>query len=315
MNPLISIIIPNYNHALFLEKRLESVYNQSYLHFEVILLDDASTDNSIEILTAYKNHPKTAQLLVNSQNSGSPFKQWQKGVELAKGELIWIAESDDYAAPNFLEQVAQPLLTNKEIGLAYCQSVVVDENSQELYINTQWTDDLDKNRWLTNYTNNGLHECKNYLFYKCTIPNASAVVFRKNLATAFPVTFKMAGDWWFWMNLLPNTNITYIKDSLNYFRAHANTTRISGDLTKKKLRLIEEVKVASLIKSQVDSPVYLKKIEKVYANYLRILPLKMLLFNSIKPYQFTDNSLNYSKIVLLFIKELCYRFNRKINNV
>jgi len=114
------------------------------------------------------------------------------------------------------------------------------------------------------------------------------------------------------MNLLPNTNITYIKDSLNYFRAHANTTRMSGGLTKKKLRLIEEVKVASLIKNQVDSPVYLKKMEKVYTNYLRILPLKMLLFNSIKPFQFTDNSLNYSKIVLLFIKEFYYRFNRKI---
>ena len=312
MNPLISIIIPNYNHALFLKKRLESVYNQTYPHFEVILLDDASTDNSIEILTTYKNHPKTAHLIVNTQNSGSPFKQWQKGIEVANGELIWIAESDDYAAPNFLEQVAQPLLTNKEIGLAYCQSVVVDENSQELYINTKWTDDLNKNRWLTNYTNNGLLECKNYLFHKCTIPNASAVIFRKNLATTFPVTYKMAGDWWFWMNLLPNTHIAYIKDNLNYFRTHANTTRMSGNLTKKKLRLIEEVKVVSLIKHQLDNRIYFKKIEKVYANFLRILPLKMLLFNSIKPYQFTDNSLNYSKIVLLFIKELFYRFNRKI---
>ncbi|MCW8968588.1 MAG: glycosyltransferase, partial [Flavobacteriales bacterium] len=75
MNPLISIIIPNYNHALFLKKRLESVYNQTYPHFEVILLDDASTDNSIEILNTYKSHPKTAHLIVNTQNSGSPFKQ------------------------------------------------------------------------------------------------------------------------------------------------------------------------------------------------------------------------------------------------
>jgi len=313
--PLVSIIIPNYNHELFLKKRLESVYAQSYPHFEIILLDDASTDNSIEILNAYKSHPKTAHLIVNTQNSGSPFKQWQKGIEVAKGELIWIAESDDYADPNFLEQVAQPLLTNKEIGLAYCQSIVVDENNQELYINTKWTDDLDKNRWLTNYTNNGLHECKNYLFHKCTIPNASAVIFRKNLATAFPVTFKMAGDWWFWMNILPNTNIAYTKDNLNYFRTHAHTTRMSGDIIKKKLRLIEEVLVISLIKDQVDNRIYLKKIETIYSKYLHILPLKMLLFNSIKPYQFTDNSLNYSKIVFLFIKELYYRLNRKINNV
>ena len=142
MNPLISIIVPNYNHELFLRKRLESVYNQSYEHIEVILLDDASTDKSVEILKTYENHPKTAHLIVNNQNSGSPFKQWQKGIELANGELIWIAESDDYAEPNFLELVSKPLVENKEIGLAYCQSIIVDENNNELYINTKWTDDL-----------------------------------------------------------------------------------------------------------------------------------------------------------------------------
>ena len=103
MKPLVSIIVPNFNHAAFLAQRLESIYNQTFSSFEVILLDDASTDNSIEILNLYKNHPKTAHFIINTINSGSPFKQWQKGVELAKGELIWIAESDDYAAINFLE--------------------------------------------------------------------------------------------------------------------------------------------------------------------------------------------------------------------
>lgn len=314
MNPLISIIVPNYNHALFLKKRLESVYNQSYPHFEVILLDDASTDNSIEILNAYKNHPKTAHFITNNINSGSPFKQWQKGVELVKGELIWIAESDDYAATNFLEQVIQPLIDNKEIGLVYCQSMVVDENNKELYINTKWTDDLDKSRWLTNYTNNGLNECKNYLFYKCTIPNASAVVFRKNLATAFPVTFKMAGDWWFWVSILQKTTLFYHHEPLNFFRTHAKTTRSVGDLSKKKLRLIEEVKVILLIKKHLSEHIFLKRIEKVYKMYLRILPLKLLLFNSINPFQFKEASINYSKIVFLTIKEILVRIYKKINH-
>lgn len=307
MNPLVSIIIPNYNHALFLKKRLDSVYNQTYPHFEVILLDDASTDNSIEILNLYKNHPKTAHLIVNTQNSGSPFKQWQKGIELAKGELIWIAESDDYAAINFLEQVVQPLIDNKEIGLVYCQSVVVDENNQALYINTKWTDDLDESRWLKSYNNNGVYECVNYLLYKNTIPNASAVVFRKALAPNFPTNFKMAGDWWFWVSISQKTTLFYHHEPLNFFRTHAKTTRSVGNLSKKKLRLIEEVKVILLIKKHLTEHIFLKRIEKVYKMYLRILPLKLLLFNIINPFQFKEASINYSKIVFLTIKEILVR--------
>ena len=100
--PKVSVIIPNYNHALFLEQRLESVLNQTYQDFEVIFLDDASTDSSRAVFTKYANHPKISHIIFNETNSGYPFKQWNKGVNLAMGEYIWIAESDDYAELNFL---------------------------------------------------------------------------------------------------------------------------------------------------------------------------------------------------------------------
>ena len=61
--PLISVIVPNYNHSKFLIERLDSVFNQTYQNFEVILLDDASTDTSVSILDKYKNHPKIHKLL------------------------------------------------------------------------------------------------------------------------------------------------------------------------------------------------------------------------------------------------------------
>lgn len=103
INVKISIIVPSYNHASYLEKRLESIFNQTYQNFEVILLDDASTDRSEEILNKYKVNSKVSHLIVNKENSGSPFKQWEKGVELAKGDYIWIAESDDFCEKQFLE--------------------------------------------------------------------------------------------------------------------------------------------------------------------------------------------------------------------
>ena len=100
--PLVSVIIPNFNHAPYLEQRLESVFNQTYQNFEVIILDDHSTDNSMEIIMRYKDNPHVSHIIENDINSGKVFKQWNKGFHLAKGELIWIAESDDFCELNML---------------------------------------------------------------------------------------------------------------------------------------------------------------------------------------------------------------------
>ena len=97
----VSVILPNYNHAEFLPERLDSIYNQTYQNLEVIILDDCSTDESVSILNNYKNHPKTAHFVINKENTGSPFIQWEKGFKLVKGDVIWIAESDDYCDLNF----------------------------------------------------------------------------------------------------------------------------------------------------------------------------------------------------------------------
>jgi glycosyltransferase involved in cell wall biosynthesis len=95
--PLVSVIIPNYNHAAYLNERIDSVLNQTFRDFEVILLDDCSTDNSREIIESYRGHEKISQIEYNEVNSGSTFIQWKKGLDLAQGDWIWIAESDDVA--------------------------------------------------------------------------------------------------------------------------------------------------------------------------------------------------------------------------
>ncbi|MFM7595916.1 MAG: glycosyltransferase family 2 protein [Flavobacteriales bacterium] len=100
---LVSVIIPNYNHAPFLKERIDSVLNQSYSHVEVILLDDCSSDNSREIIEEYRRNEKVKHIVYNQKNSGNTFIQWQKGVELALGEWVWIAESDDRAHPDLFQ--------------------------------------------------------------------------------------------------------------------------------------------------------------------------------------------------------------------
>ena len=88
--PKVSVIIPNYNHAQFLEQRIQSVLDQTYQDFEIIYLDDASTDNSNEVFAKFANNSRI-RAIYNQTNSGSPFKQWNKGIRLAQGEYVWIA--------------------------------------------------------------------------------------------------------------------------------------------------------------------------------------------------------------------------------
>ena len=126
-SPKVSVIVPNFNHARFLRKRIDSVLRQTYQDFELILLDDCSTDESRSILSDYAGDPRV-RIDFNEKNSGSTFKQWNKGVRLARGEYVWIAESDDYAGERLLEKLVAILATEPTVTLAYCRSNRILEN-------------------------------------------------------------------------------------------------------------------------------------------------------------------------------------------
>ncbi len=237
MDYLITIIVPNYNHSNFLEERLTSIFNQTYQNFEVILLDDASTDNSVSILEHYKSHPKVSHSVFNKTNSGSPFKQWEKGLELARGNYIWIAESDDSCSSEFLESLVVKL--KPELALIFCESLVINTNGEKIKRN-DWADSLDKDRWKLGYYNSGTNEIEKYLRYKNFIPNASAVIFSKSIASKikFPENMYYCGDWYIWIELCRLGDIAFVNKTLNYFRKHNATTRevksFSEELTRFK---------------------------------------------------------------------------------
>ena len=99
--PRVSIIVPNFNHEPYLAQRLDSIFGQVEQDFELIFLDDASTDRSLEVFERYADDPRV-RAVFNETNSGCPFVQWNRGFELARGEFVWLAESDDFAEPDFL---------------------------------------------------------------------------------------------------------------------------------------------------------------------------------------------------------------------
>lgn len=249
--PTVSIIVPNYNHAPFLVQRLDSVFNQTYQDFEVILLDDASNDNSLEILRHYAaRYPdKITHFIINQHNSGSPFKQWKKGIELAQGAYIWIAESDDWAEPELLQTLLNPFLQDSRVGLSYCQSMEVDEHSNKIRDFHFWTDDLDEKLWKGDFILPG-STFLSHLAKKNVIPNASAVLFQKALyieVGKVQTDFKLTGDWDMWVRLLSKSNVAYSPLCLNHFRSTRNTTRYIVSKEKKELRILEERRVVQEI--------------------------------------------------------------------
>mgnify|MGYP000076595136 CR=1 FL=1 len=281
--PLVSIIIPNYNHAAFLEQRIASVLNQSYQGFEVILLDDCSTDDSIKVLESYKSHPKVAQVVLNTQNSGSPFKQWQKGIALAKGDYIWIAESDDYCQLNFLEEILAAFHKNSNLGIVYAQSSDVDENGKKIAHRSEYTKEFQPNIWRKNFSMNGRDFIKSYLSYKNVIPNASAVVFKKNAIkkntfSRQMLQMKMCGDWLFWVLLCLQTDIGFIAEDLNFFRNHAAVSRNHNDRIKKKQRLLEEKIIREAL--DVNQLNNIKHTNKLYRKWFKLHNKRMLLSRS-----------------------------------
>lgn len=243
-NPLISVIVPNYNHEFYLKQRLDSIFSQSYPCFEVILLDDCSTDSSREILLGYAQHPKVSHCVFNDVNSGNTFIQWQKGIFLAKGKIIWIAESDDFCDTRFLEYVSKPIILNNQIALSYCQSNKVDANNKIIGNWKTYTDNLDFKQFSKNFVMDGNLFIEKYLINKNVIPNASAVLFRKeNLIISdqqinIPA-LKYCGDWVIYFQVIMEKKVSFIADSINSFRYHENSVISVASKLEKKVSLIE----------------------------------------------------------------------------
>jgi glycosyltransferase involved in cell wall biosynthesis len=222
----VSVIVPNYNHRQFLPKRLDTIFNQTFHDFEVILLDDCSTDSSWEYLKRFENHPKVSHCIRNDFNSGSPFKQWKKGLDLAKYDWIWIAESDDFSEKTFLEKLVK--FINDDVSLIFSKTNLVDQSGCELISELYKINLNDYNLGQYDFKMIGIDFIKKYLIYRNCILNSSSVIFKRS-SHFFEYNMEFAGDWLFWIYLLKSGTVHYCAEPLNYFRFHLSTTRSHKD--------------------------------------------------------------------------------------
>ncbi|HEY1139205.1 MAG TPA: glycoside hydrolase family 99-like domain-containing protein, partial [Lysobacter sp.] len=273
--PRVSVVVPNYNYAHYLRERLESIAGQTQPVYEIIVLDDASGDGSADEMQKLRGeiHPEP-RWIANASNSGSVFRQWLKGVELARGDYVWIAEADDLSKPEFLGRLSRLLTAYPDAVMAYSQSEQIDEFGQVLAADyAAYTDSLSRTRWLNNYECSGNEEVEAGLAVKNTIPNVSAVLFRREPLLAVlrrhieeVAAYRIAGDWLVYLLLLKQGRLAFESSACNQHRRHSASVTL-GSAGRQHLDEVVRVQHAAQALYPIDSAT--RSAADAYAKSLR----------------------------------------------
>ena len=228
----VSVVVPNYNYAQYIEERLLTVFEQRYPLFEVIVLEDKSPDNSLKVIeSVIAKSGRRVKVIVNETNSGNTFRQWEKGLKEARGDLLWIAEADDLASDRFVSELVSTFTDNTDIGFTNSKQIDSAGNplgeSYDFYYK-----DIDADLFHKSQTLKGEEFVRRAMTVKNCILNVSSVIWRtQSLRDALAserdavLAHKLVGDWRLYIRVLltRDAEITYLAKSLNVHRRHAES--------------------------------------------------------------------------------------------
>ena len=202
MKPKISVVMPVYNSEKFLRESIESILNQTFKDFELIILNDCSTDGSLKIIKSYKD--KRIKLIENKKNIGT-VKTRNVGLRAAKGEYVAIMDSDDVSYRKRLERQFNYLENNPHIFLVGSSTIYIDEEGNEICKFRKY-DDYKMLAWR--------------LPRSCSIVHSS-VMFRNTGEISYNEFYKSAHDYNLYLDLLSNwKNLTNLPQFLIEHRVH-----------------------------------------------------------------------------------------------
>lgn len=224
---LVSLVVASYNHAGFLTKRMDSLLAQTYQNIEILVIDDCSPDNSVEILRRYETHPNV-RLTVREKNGGWVTVSNQ-GVDMSSGEYVLFANCDDDCDPRMIERLVATLEQHSSAGIAFCRSLMVDEEDHVLGDDFVIRETAFRKRCAGD-TLLSKDEATRFLLHSCVIPNLSAALFRRECFSAvgyLSAEYRVCCDWDLFFRVAARYDIAYVAEPLNRFRQHKTTIRSS----------------------------------------------------------------------------------------
>ncbi len=134
MPSTLSVVVPNYNHAAYLPRALDAVLSQSFAPQEVLVIDDGSTDDSLDVIASYVRRDSRVRMIRNSANRGVIWT-FNRGMQLAQGDYVYGAGADDQVLPEFFSRAMRLAAENPQAGLVcgFPSHVVVDERGRETF--------------------------------------------------------------------------------------------------------------------------------------------------------------------------------------
>ncbi|NTU73228.1 glycosyltransferase [Candidatus Roizmanbacteria bacterium] len=226
MKPLVSIIIPSYNHEQYIRQAVESVLQQTYSNIELVIIDDGSKDKTLQIL---KDINDDRMQIIRQKNQGA-HTAINRGLELSRGQYLTILNSDDVYENNRLEIIVNEMEKHKDISLVATWINVINEKGESLGIKRGW-DNMEP--WPLEHPEKsykGTHDFRlNLLQGNFIATTSNAVVRREAYQKAGGMrNFRFAHDWDFFLRILFSGNGLLINKPLVNYRVHSKNTITSN---------------------------------------------------------------------------------------
>ncbi len=228
--PLASFIMPNFNYSQYLGTAIQAILNQTFTNFEIIFVDDASTDNSLEVLNTYQKKDSRIRLIQHKKNQGV-IAAVHTGVEAARGKYITFSSSDDIHLPTFLEKNVQALEDNPEAGLSFSEFATFN-SKMPTEITRVWNAQSNQSGVLD--TKQLMHAIKMHRFWIA----GNTVLCRKDLflqAGGFQSKFYSLTDWFLLLKIAFLHKAYFIPEVLGALRVHDASYSTHESIENKKL--------------------------------------------------------------------------------
>ena len=217
-NPLISVIIPAYNHEAYVEEALQSVFDQTYTNIELIVINDGSKDKTGERIQNFINNQQRRVIFINKPNEGV-CKTINLGLSLATGAYVALLASDDCWLPERLSLQLQFMLSNSNIGMVFSDAWFIQYNEKTTI---RWSDYRSK---LRQYFKNSIQNTDMHrLLLTTSIVPALTVLVRRDVfeTVGFFDENLLFEDADMWIRVAKDYPLAYIDQPLAYYRVHGN---------------------------------------------------------------------------------------------